>query len=241
MSDLRFFNLSIPAPQRLAMMRAAFAAHPTKYPNCPEHVKPRSWREIRGWTLRNYAAAFATASAGFNNSRPVVYWHAGKPPVRSIKDASDVIDLRHTGWYADNEGDQGLVIGIVGQLSHGRYLSGYRWTDNDEQLLFTDEVFDSPEDAARSADHEAERYAETLREYNERFRAMCDAESLVESKESDLCEAWADYRAAWADRNVSVYALKAAVKARGWVRDIIGDLRAFREELNDAKRAYERG
>jgi hypothetical protein len=241
MSDLRFFNLSIPAPQRLALMRAAFAAHPTKHPNCPEYVKPKSWRDIRRYTLGSYAAAFATASGGFNDNRPVIYWHAGKPPVRSIKDAHEIIDTNHTGWYADNDGAQGLVIGIIGRLSHGRYLSGYRWTDNDERVLFTDEVFTDPVDAARSADREAERYAETLREDNERFRAMCDAESLVESKESDLCEAWADYRAAWADRHVSLYALKAAVKARGWVREIIGDLRAFREELNDAKRAYERG
>ncbi len=239
MSNLRFFNLSIPAPQRLAMMRAAFAAHPTKHPNCPEHVKPKSWRDIRRYTLRNYAAEFATASAGLNDGRPVICWHAGKPPVRAVKDAHDIINTDHTGWYADNEGDNGLVIGIVGALSHGRCLSGYRWTDNDEYVLFTDEVFDNTEDAARSADHEAERYAETLCEDNERFHAMCDAESLVESKESDLCAAWADYRAAWADRNVSGYAANAARKARDWVREIIGDLRAFRKELESAKRAYE--
>lgn len=252
MSDLRYFNLSIPAPRRLAMMRADFVAHATRYPNCPESVKPIDWRAVRGATLKNYADYFGTSSHGFNpgprkgERLPVLTsFRAECLPVRSIRFADDVLPraIEHNGWFADAEGygDRGVIRGIVASLSHGHFLSGYHWSDNGEHVLFVKHAFNSEDDAARDADQEAERYAELCRDDDERFHAMSDAESLVESKESDLCTAWDDYRAAWGAYLQNSRHATAAIRARDWVRELITDLRAFRKELTEARAAYERG
>jgi hypothetical protein len=47
MSSARYFNLSIPAARRLAMMREDFATHAARFPLCPENLKPASWRDVR--------------------------------------------------------------------------------------------------------------------------------------------------------------------------------------------------
>lgn len=252
MTKIDYFNLSIPAPRRLAMMRADFAAHAARYPHCPESAKPLSWRNVRGATLKNYADHFGIACMGFNpgprkgEQLPVVSSFRVKcMPVRSIRFADDVLPraIQHKGWFADSKGygDRGVIRGIVASLSHGRFLSGYHWSDNGEHVLFVRHVFDSEDDAARDADQEAERYAELCRDEDERFRAVIDAESLVESKESDLCTAWDDYRAAWGAYLQNPRHATATIRARQWVQELITDLRAFRKELAEARAAYERG
>lgn len=230
MSDLRYFKLSIPAPKRLALMRK---------------VNP-DWRKARYWTLTNYAAAFGLSSHGFNerngNRVPVLYSFDGASiPVRSIHFCDDVARIGHKGWLADDDGCRGVVRGIVGSLPHGRFLSGYRESNNDSYVLFIGHIFDNANDAAHDGDSEAEFYAEQCRDSNARFDAMTEAESLVESKESDLCAAWEDYRAAWSAYLENPQHANAAVHAREWVKELISDLRAFRRELVDATNAYNNG
>lgn len=244
MSSLRYFDLTIPAPKRLAMMRADFASHAARYPHCPESYKPDSWRKVRGYGLNTYAAAFATCHSGPN----ALYSFDKKSiPVRSIMNAHEVegIRMNHTGYYADSNGDQGLIVPIVARLPHGRFLSGYHWTDNGEYVLFTSQVFADAVEAARDADHEADKHAEKCRESNDRFDAMQEAEQLVEDKESDLRDAWG----AWGEYKTALVAYlqdrkrfaSQLVKAREWVSELIVDLRAFRREFEEAKQAYERG
>lgn len=237
MTNRQYFNLSIPAPQRLAMMRADLATHAARYPYCPEYVKPKTWRDVRSYRLDTWAAAFGTLCVGRDNDTRVWYSHNGEY-FRDERDASDILRLDHTGWFTDDGGD--TAIGIVGRLPHGRFIAGYRLTHNDERVYFPD-VFNDEGDAAMMADEHARVFAESALEDDERFRAMFDAESLVESKESDLCEAWSDYRAAWCAYLTDHRHASAAIKARDWVRELISDLRAFRVELTDAKTAYERG
>lgn len=227
MSDLRYFNLSIPAPKRLALMRK---------------VNP-DWRKARHWTLTNYAAAFGLSSRGYNERNgkriPVLYsFDKNSIPVRSIRFCDDVARIDHKGWYVDDDGCRGVVRGIVADLPHGRFLSGYVESDNDSYVLFTEDIFDNADDAARDADSEAEFYSEQCRELNARFDAMTQAESLVESKESELCAAWEDYRAAWSAYLENPQHANAAIRARNWVKELICDLRAFRRELIDATEAY---
>lgn len=228
MSRTAYFNLSIPAPRRLAMMRADFAAHATKYPHCPEHAKPASWRDVRNWGLHNWQAAFCTFSAGAGQ-----WYSQNGETFRNERDATS------TGWYTDDECCE-TAIGIIANLPHGRFIAGYRWTSNDERVYFPD-VFDDETDAARMAGEHARVFAESAYEDNRRFRAMADAESLVESKESDLCDAWQEYRAAWCGYLADARHAGAAIKAREWVRELVSDLRAFRRELTDATNAYNRG
>lgn len=225
MSDLRFFNLSIPAPKRLAMMRAAFERHPIQYPHCPEHAKPADWRAVRHWGLHSYAGAFGLASIGANT---LYSFDRTSLPVRDIRYSDEVYSrIQHKGWYADDDGSQGVIRGIVASLPHGRYLSGYHWSDNDEYVIFIGRSFDDENEAARDADREAERYAETCRDSNERFHAMQDAEGHAEAVADDV-------RHAFEARNVNAW-------HREYCRDRIGELRAARADLKSATEAYERG
>ncbi len=241
MSRLAYFNLAIPAPKRLAMMRTDFASHAARYSHRPEDRKPDSWRKVRTWGLHNYSAAFGMCDIG-----PDALYSFDKKsiPVRSVINAHEVdgVRMNHTGYCADSNGDHGLIVPIVARLPHGRFLSGYHWTDNGEYVLFTSHVFDDAVKAARDADREADKHAEEMRDDNDRFNAMSNAEQLVEAKESDLRDAWIDYKAAQIaylqDRKRFAGQLD---KAREWVSEVIVDLRASRREFEEAKQAYERG
>lgn len=227
MSSLRYFDLTIPAPKRLALMRQAFARHSTDYPHCPDYAKPANWRKVRAYTLGGYAAAFGLASV--NMAGELYSFDENSIPVRRVRFADAVTRISHKGWYVDCEGngDRGVIRGIVASLSHGRFIAGWHWSDNGEYSLDTNEVFSNDDDAAKAADNAAERIADDYREDDYRFRQMSDAESLCESKESEL-------RSALEDRH-------DGRKAREWIRELISDLRAFRRELTEKTAAYERG
>lgn len=230
MSDLRFFNLNIPAPKRLALMREAFASHAKRYPRCPDYAKPASWREVRDYGLHTYADAFALCDSGLNDGKPVIYSHAsGGLPVRKVKFADEMCgsNIDHCGWYAGNDGCRGVVRGIVGYLSHGRFLSGYHWSDNDESVLFVGHIFDSEREATRDADREAEAYADMLRDDSERYDVMREAEDHAEAVSVDVGRAFQA-------RNVSAW-------HREYCRDRVEELRAARTAFDAANEAYEKG
>jgi hypothetical protein len=166
MSDVRFFNLSIPAPRRLAMMRADFASHAARFPHCPEYIKPATWRDVRGSTLTKWESYFGMFARGRDGTDPVWYTHQGET-FRAETDASG------EGFYTDEHCND-VAIGIVARLPHGRFLAGYRWTSNDERVYFAD-VFDDEHDAARMADEHAQVFAESTRDYE-----AAEAERIAE-------------------------------------------------------------
>ena len=205
-------------------------------------ASPPTWRAAR---YRKLSEPYPQASMGYIESRrgariPIIgAFDRAHLPVRGVEycDEVDGVRIGHRGWYADAEGygDRGKVRGIVGMLSHGRFLRGYEWDDNGESVLYCDTVYSDLRQCASDADHEAEKYADSLREDDERFRAMVDAESLVESKESDLRAAWCAFLT---DPRRHAATTR---KARDWVRELIEDIRAARREYADAREAYERG
>ncbi len=79
-----------------------------------------------------------------------------------------------------------------------------------------------------------------LRGDDERFLRMVDAESLVESRESDIRTAWEDYRAAWSGFLTDPRHASAARRARECVRELLQNLRDDRREYAEARAAYER-
>jgi hypothetical protein len=99
---------------------------------------------------------------------------------RVVGDAHEVIRLGYTGWLCDAHGDN-LAVGVVVQLpardGRPRYFPAVRWTDQDGVTIYSADETDEKETAARWADHEAERYAERAREFEERER---ERESLEE-------------------------------------------------------------
>ena len=221
-----YFNLATPAPKRLAMMRAEVAAHTNKYPHCPEHAKPKTWRNLRGTTHKSIRAYCCALSQGFNNGTPIWYCHTGEQ-FRDEKFADECTNgLEHTGWFTDMHGDE-KARGIVGRLPHGRFIAGYYWGDNDERVYYP-EVFDAETEAAQRADEHARVFAESAYEDNVRFEAMTMAEYDCEEKLLEVQKAFAlrhDWRFGGFER----------------VTHAIEELRTAREELRVATADYERG
>lgn len=233
---MHYFDLRTPAPVRLAMMREAFVNHSKKYPHCPEHAKPKSWRDIRGTTHKSVAAyCGAGLDQGFNEtgagSVPVWYGHGGAQfrDERFTNDCEGGPD--HKGWCTQADGTSfcdgtGLARGIVGRLPHGRFIAGYWWGDNGERVYFA-EVFHDESEAARMADEHARVFAEYSREDNERFEAIRDAEEAEESARKAA-------RLAVMARNVSP-------DHRDIARQLLTELREARATLRKACEAYEKG
>lgn len=222
----KYFNLSIPAPKRLALMRADFEAHATKYPHCPEHAKPKTWRDVRGTTYKTLNSYVGGLSRGFNNGEPIWYCHTGEQ-FRDEKFADECTDgPRHRGWFTDIHGDE-KARGIVGRLTHGRFIAGYWWSDNGERVYFS-EIFDDETDATQKADEHARIFAESAQKDNARFEAMTLAEFDCEEKLLEVQKAFAlrhDWRFGGFER----------------VAHAIEELREAREELAAATADYEMG
>ncbi len=174
----RMFNLRMLAAQ-------------SKADNRPPSLHLADWRAARKYGFHNWAAGYCELSHGFNGEgyarRAVWYCHTGEQ-FRNERDCDRISDARidHTGWFTDVDGDE-KAIGIVGLLSHGRYIAGYRWTSNDERVYF-DEVFDNEVDAARMADQHAEHFADIQREDDEKFQEARQLENLIEDSFTRLRE-----------------------------------------------------
>lgn len=128
------------------------------------------------------------------------------PGHRETLKSTDVINLRHTGWYVDNSGDMGTVYGVVTILRLGKWayvVPGTAQTDSDSDFLYfvearkmlaceawdenqykTSELEEMINTAARWADQHAERNAEKQCEVNEIYRAEQYCEQLKEDIES---------------------------------------------------------
>jgi hypothetical protein len=162
-------NLSIPAPRRLAIFRAEAAEK--------HWARPMTWRDVRFATLRSSSGL----DQGLNDETPI--WYTTDEQFRNERDAHDVARLGHHGWFTDAEGfPEDLAIGIVAGLPHGRFLTGYRLTMNDERVYFG-EIFDDEGDAARMADEHARIVGESESEYAAKERAEMEREDAAQLQE----------------------------------------------------------
>jgi hypothetical protein len=157
---------------RLAQYKARAAKMNEYYPNA---VSLHTWQENRyprPKTIRKYA--------------PNSYGENGQMLLDQPEDfpgnyeglASDIICLNHTGWYTNDETDiadlaKGAVFSI--KTPNGRvYMPGIVYCENTKSgginsaVVFLKEQHDNQEDAARSADGEAESAAEECREFYEK-------------------------------------------------------------------------
>lgn len=217
-------------PARMAILRM-IAADSVNNRNESTRMQPGDWRKARSWTMKSYAAAYCHGlSQGFNGSgryaAPVWYCHSGAQfrDERYADECENGPD--HRGWFTDS-GCFEKARGVVGRLTHGRFIAGYEWSANGERVYFS-EVFTEESDAANAADGHAESFAEDAREDNERFEAMTLAELDTEEKLSEVQKA---------------FALRHRAKFGGHdrVREAIEALREAREVLREATEAYEKG
>ena len=209
-------------PARMAILRRLASG------NAHYRITPAGsgdWKSARRYTLNDYESAFALLSPGKQSDGSPIWYSHGGPEFRGERDAHTIVTSLPRGWYTDTEASE-TAIGIVARLSHGRFLTGYRWTSNGERVYFP-EVYTDERDAAYTADGHAEAFAQSAREDSERFNAMQDAEGHVEAVENDV-------RMAIQARNVSP-------RHREHARDRIEELRAARRDLEATTEAYERG
>lgn len=113
---------------------------------------------------------------------------------RLVGYADEIVNLCHRGWYCDELFDD-VYRGIVYRLPNGRFLYGYADPWNDDSALIANDIATDETDAARSADHVAQRFAETDMDHSRAYHTTQRAlEAAAESRETAR-EAIQDLRA----------------------------------------------
>lgn len=203
------------------------AAHTTAPDvNLPPSRRFADWRAARTETFLTMAPEL---SQGFNTKTkyawgkatetrtPVWYCHSGEQ-FRNEKFADDVqgAGIEHTGWFSDVH-QEDKVRGIVGMLTHGRYIAGYMMTMNDERV-YLDGVYTDEREAARAADRAAEILAEEESEYSERHQEAQSLDDDIATRETDVRE---------------LFPMRHHARARRELADAVDTLRTLRAKRND--------
>lgn len=222
----QYLNLALAggARARLCMLKNAAAYTNAPDVNLPPSRRFADWRAAREATFTDTGPAlsqgFNTENAGTPYEKRTPVWVAFcGDHFRDERHADDVEGgPDHRGWFADADCSN-TVRGLVGRLSHGRFVAGYSVKDNGEHV-YLPQVFDDEREAARAADQEAERYAETEREYSERWQAAQEQRDKAEREEKEVARLFAL-------RNHATL----GEAARADLDDHIAELRALRQSL----------
>lgn len=226
-NESHYLNLRASAPARLAVLRSAAAYTNAPDVNLPPSMRYATWREARRTTFRTLDTGLAQ---GFNSKtvwawgkstetrRPVWYTHDRSEHFRDERYADDVEDagIDHTGWFSDADCDE-KIRGIVGRLTHGRFVAGYIMTMNDERVYFA-KVFDCEKEAAQYADSEAESLAEDEKEHSERWNEARNLADDVDELKNDISE---------------LFAMRHHGRARRELTQAIETMRTKRDELTN--------
>lgn len=213
------------APQYLQLNRGgALARMSVLRMAANEHNRNRppslaiDWRGARRYGFGTWAAAYCDLSQGANAGAAIWYSHTGEHfRNEEFCDQYDDSPVKHRGWYSDADGTE-TMRGIVGLLSHGRFVAGYHSSGNDERVYFG-AVYSDIDDAMRAADAHAEQYAEVWRDDSiksaEAYRLQDDIETHMDRLRECL-----------ALRNNDCFA-----KLRSEARDLIETIKAKRDDL----------
>lgn len=175
--------LNTSATRRLASYKKQAADWLVKQPS---YLHYHNWRAHRKPVVRSNGGTWqslADMKCFASPSDRKYYCDTWPDGIRDLGDASDVVDLRHTGWYADNDQNE-LVKGRVLQMParNGRtyYFPAIYRTDSEGVTLWPLDGYEEKEDAARTADSYAEHDAEECREYDAKDRAEFESGELKE-------------------------------------------------------------
>ena len=103
--------------------------------------------------------------------------------LRFVDWADQRVRLRHTGWYADNHGDEtfrGAIFRLPAVRGRERFVAGYGESMSDGFVLELSETWDDPIGAGNEADRQAERAAEEAREYEACEAAKARVDEIAE-------------------------------------------------------------
>lgn len=153
-----YLNLAIGARKRLQYLKEYADRHNQKHGENYKTGLPMNWRDARHATFKDHTML----DRGLNDKTPVWYCHTGRYFNRE-QWVYEILELRYTGWFCDNQMEE-TTRGLIVRLSHGRFLAGYFRSDNGERVYYP-EVYTDIGQAARDADHYAEKVAEQEREH----------------------------------------------------------------------------
>lgn len=180
--------------------------------------KQIDWRKSRRETFLMFdsglAQGYNTKNSGtpYERKTPIWYCHSGEQ-FRNECDAHEVEGVRmgHTGWYADPDGDN-LYVPIVAQLTHGRWIAGYRISGSGERTYFGT-IYDEARDAANAGDNEARIDAETECEYQEKYQAAHALNHSIYEQGQDVARRFALRNTSGFDDASSMRELCDAIKS----------------------------
>ena len=203
------------ARARLAILRMIAADSVNNF-NPQTRLNPGDWKGARHYTLGNWEGAYIS---GLHQGSEGWYTHGGEQ-FRGERDASSILGgHRASGYYTDTDYNE-KAIGVIGRLSHGRYIAGYRWTSNDERVYYP-QVFDDEDDAARMADEHASVFAQSAYEDAQRWDEARKIEIDIEDALTRLREC---------------FTLRHDVRmhyVRDEARELCETIRTMREQLTD--------
>ena len=117
--------------------------------------------------------------------------------LREYKFADEILGLRHIGWFHNwfqDSAYRGQVWRLPARNGAEQFLAGYVDSDGDRAII-EPEAFDCERDAARRADHMAERDAEQEREHSERWHAAQECSEKRDAARLTLRESRSKARA----------------------------------------------
>lgn len=158
--------------------------------------------------------------------------------LRYVGASHDIINLNHTGWFADNFQDEtihGEVYQLPAREGKPQYVPAVSDPNNDNcACVDFSSVTDDKEDAARWADSMAEQWAEREREY----QAKENQKQRLEDIEDEIKTLYADFRRISREIRANCDQVKGIAVVRELVRNewkrtkaAIHKLRAERERI----------
>lgn len=175
------------APKRLELHRQQ--AQVSKYSNDwrKHHTNPWLRGADGGWESRDDAKPrkpFFGDTRYYYTPSKLYYDDARDTGFRFVDWSDKLVRLDHTGYYMDDECGavdgtaRGLVLQMPSRNGSPIYFPAIFTSGNDEAILWPLECTDEKEDAARWADHYAERWADENRQYLEEDRKEQRTEEL---------------------------------------------------------------
>lgn len=220
----------VPALRAFELAQADQAAGKARFPTYPRRL------------------AFGWGNARSDNG---AVWVESLPAagLRLVGWADEIADLRHTGWYTEDDGDGDIYRGAVVQLPARDgcplYLAAYADPNNrgayrvDMSAIIRGEHGGeddrSKRDAARAADSFAESEAESERDYNRAWRAgrrYEDAAEEIKSIRADVLATISEVKAACKARR-DIYGAKVRGLIRDRIESALEEIRKLRKERAD--------
>jgi hypothetical protein len=160
--------------------------------------------------------------------------------LRFIGASHDILDLRHRGWFLDNDFQDESVHGVVYQMpardGQPQYVPGVSDPHKDDcAVLDFHSLTSDKRDAARWADQMAERYAEDERTWREKQAIEDRKEQIAEEMKTLYTEFRRVSREIReANGNVRLVPVVKELVRERW-RTTKEQLHALRAELNDIR------